>query len=45
MYYGYTTYGGAYYKAADANRNGKVDKLDYLAILREYYGYSKINQY
>ena len=27
----------------DINGDGKIDKLDYLAVLRDYYGYSKLN--
>ena len=30
--------------AADANKDGNVDKLDYLAVLRDFYGYAKITQ-
>ena len=28
----------------DVNGDGVIDKLDYLAILRHYYGYKKIVQ-
>ena len=35
---------GVYKESADANKDGVVDKLDYLAVLRDYYGYSKIEQ-
>ena len=31
-------------EAADVNKDGVVDKLDYLAVLRDYYGYKKIVQ-
>ena len=31
-------------RAADVNKDGVVDKLDYLAVLRDYYGYKKIVQ-
>ena len=40
-YYKYSTLDGVYKEAADANKDGVVDKLDYLAVLRDYYGYSK----
>ena len=43
-YYNYAKLDGVYSSAADVNRDGVIDKLDYLAILRDYYGYAKIEQ-
>ena len=31
-------------EAADADKNGVIDKLDFLAVLKDYYGYKAIEQ-